>query len=126
VQVLLCDSHFQGNKKCLRADEHAEHASLWLAGYSISPVLDHIPLYSPLSGGVDVEGLVTCCLSLSLSHSLTHTHDHAERASLRLAGYVSDCLPYLSPTVSLNYMPSAPPSGWQVIRTRALCTAQFI
>ena len=25
-------------------------------------LLDHIPLYSPLNGGVDVEGLVTCCL----------------------------------------------------------------
>ena len=34
------------------------------------PLLDHIPLYSPLYGGVDVEGLVTGCLSLgSLSRS---------------------------------------------------------
>ena len=36
------------------------------------PVLDHIPLYSPVYGGVEGKGLVTCCLwfaSLSLALS---------------------------------------------------------
>ena len=36
------------------------------------PLLDHIPLYSPLCGGVQREGLITWCVSLSpLSLSLS-------------------------------------------------------
>jgi len=50
------------------------------SGKRTSPQV-HIPLYGPLYGGVQREGLVTCCLSLPLSPpSPTNPLPHMTRA----------------------------------------------
>ena len=47
------------------------------------PALEHIPLYSPLYGDVQREGLVTCCISFSLPPpSPTHQTTPGDHASV--------------------------------------------
>ena len=46
-------------------------ASLYDKDIRSPPLLEHTPLHSPLYGGVQREGLVICCLSLSTSCSDT-------------------------------------------------------
>jgi len=57
------------------------------------PVLDHIPLHGLVYGGVELEGLVTCCLSLaafslSLSLSLSQTMGGGGNRDLSRASFL--------------------------------------